>query len=330
MRHCRFDGMMVRTLAAVLSLAAMPGCYEVIPVKATQEMTIHKDGSVEISYVGEFVDLRHFVVAVEATKARNGAMETHPSPAEHQRFIEKISGIEGVREFQYLGADAYRLVYSARGNLKSDEIPEIIDANLGDSYKIPGFIQLSGDRNGERFITPDARNDKSRTEWEALSRENDSMGKEIRRLMRQLKGELKIRTDAYVESHNAASVQKLPNGMTEYRWSIHGDNIFNVRLALSLNKPNGGRFDPTRYPPGTDCIKTFGSECQCSFSLVEQNSAVPLAHRAYRIEMRRGKVIEGCSDAQGNTKVVTSRVTGSCKVIVLTESESNARCKGTK
>ncbi len=311
----------LKIIATTLSLLGMPGCYEVVPVKATQELTIHKDGSIEVSYIGEFTDLRLVAEAMEAGKRKEPIT---PSLAERERFLGKIRDIEGVKTFEYLGADTYKLAYHAKGKAQTAGIPRLIDGSSAE-WVIPSLVQLRLDR--DQLTTPDEQNARSRREWEEISRGNDALAKEVNRLLRQMKGTLRIHTNGYVRHHNAEKVRNLPNGMAEYEWRVNGGSVFKVQFSMTLHEPDDKQFDPARYPPGTDCIKAFGEECQCSFVLKQQNTDDPLVNRAYRIEAGRGKVVEGCTDVQGNTMVLTSRVTGPCTVILLTESESAKRCK---
>lgn len=249
--------------AAFLVMGLAAGCYELIPVKATQTLTIHKNGSVQVSYAGEFTDLRGLMMEMER---REGKRFEDVSPEAQEAFVNSIGSRKGVRRIEHLGGGRYRLVYEAAGKMETGLLPALIDAAAAGSWPIPGFIHLERDRSGpERWSTPDDSNKRNKEEISAMIAEPRAGGTEVARLLRQLSGTLLVRTDARVESHNADSTRRLPDGMTEYRWQINGENLFGVRFVVSLEDAGTRRSASGSHLPGGPCRWTAWDPCKGPF-----------------------------------------------------------------
>jgi hypothetical protein len=97
-------------------------------------------------------------------------------------------------------------------------------------------------------------------------------------------------------------------------------------MPLLRSKEERMKAKLTYSPPGAECMKIIGQDCQCGPFLLQQRNGEILANHAYVI-LAGEREISGCTDAEGMTQAIEIKHTGrQCGVRRWTKSDAPIRC----
>lgn len=335
---------------------ALSGCLKepIYPTKATQEITILKNGQGHVRYVGTFRDVYPEWLQFEAFMKKQKEIEEkdgkYSSAKEFsERALQEIgSDPKSKVHIESVGQSTHKIEYEKDFLWKSG-LPYLLESDSILSKCWLGFTAFSKSSRNTIFQSEPQKDFK---EFYDLLIKQYRSPKENRKqdepdlsaffpILKNLKGELIIRTDGIVAHHNAQRVSKNKDGLSEYRWNINGENLYQVEFLLAFDQADLDRFylDSAKTPkdcekissndwrqvcrlkaakPGSSCREIISDDCKCGPFVISDNVGNRQKNRGYKIVHAEGE-LEGCTDEQGNTESVTVKTTGACRLYPLTK-----------
>lgn len=258
-RFCAHTLHMLLLLAALtLSGCSVTGLY---PVDATQTIVISESGQVQVQYEGRFNDSYPQIMAFAQLADQIRSDETgHPHAVlpSHDEFTQEL--LDGIRRERGLdGSWIVKITSDAGGGYlynfrlapNRQQIARVDEQILPEYVLFFSQPRISGDRNNiiehsnhvlwELLYHP---HDKKALELDAIhdgvdeaiySKASALFLRTIEQVRSQVRGRLIVKSAAPLNRHNAADVQRLPDGMHQYTWHIAGQEAIEPDWQVILN-----------------------------------------------------------------------------------------------
>lgn len=306
----------LRYVLFALLLLALSGCYEVMPQRVEESITIERDGRFQLSYAGTFKD---FSTLIENT----GKAEDMQDIA-----LKKLKAAPSAKVVKQTAPHTFFVRFEESGSFEHDDLTPFLGGASSVSKVAPSFLELKPIRELELgFEAKDGLTREDRAGLDSMVSGTNPEAHAAKALLNGLHATLTIRIDAaLVGEHNAQSVKKDRDGKTAYTWHIDRRSLNPVKFAFFFGKQDLSMFKLLRSPPGSECQKVIGQECKCGPFVLYKSRGAPMANSGYQMNTDAGPV-RGCTDAGGVTQTISVKLTGGpCSVSLLSPEESTKLC----